>query len=407
MRDKFHVLIIGGGVAGPALALFLKKAGISSAVYEAYAPGGELGGGLGLAPNGMNVLAVLGLANTLKRRASPARENRIYDERGHRFATYDTGGTEFGEPNISCMRADLHAVVAEECRRQNITIAYRKRLSRLECRDESVVAHFEDGSSAHGDILVGADGIHSRTRREILPGGPEPEFVGIVGIGGAVPCNDVPTLSKADTENFNFVFGPEGFFGYCGGSAGEVMWWSNLPRERPYSSEELRSLSSQALKTQMLARYGTYYEPIPSLIARTEEIIALNVFDVQSLPRWHDGRVMLIGDAAHAVSPNAGQGASQALEDAMMLAKLLRDCACDYRRAFVLFERERKPRVERVVAEGRRRGGDKAIVSPFKSKIRNLMLRFLLPVFGRYSQNWMFRYRIDWESAIETERRAA
>ncbi len=171
MRDKFHVLIIGGGVAGPALALFLKKAGISSAVYEAYAPGGELGGGLGLAPNGMNVLAVLGLANTLKRRASPARENRIYDERGHRFATYDTGGTEFGEPNISCMRADLHAVVAEECRRQNITIAYRKRLSRLECRDESVVAHFEDGSSAHGDILVGADGIHSRTRREILPGG--------------------------------------------------------------------------------------------------------------------------------------------------------------------------------------------------------------------------------------------
>src|SRR5262245_34944466 len=70
---------------------------------------------------------------------------------------------------------------------------------------------------------------------------------------------------------------------------------------------------------------------------------------------------MLIGDAAHAVSPNAGQGASQALEDAMMLAKLLRDCACDYRQAFVLFERERKPRVERVVAEGRparRRQGD-------------------------------------------------
>ena len=73
----------------------------------------------------------------------------------------------------------------------------------------------------------------------------------------------------------------------------------------------------------------------------------------------------------------------------------------------MLFEQERKPRVERVVAEGRRRGGDKAIVSPFKSKIRNLMLRFLLPVFGPYSQNWMFRYRIDWESAIETEQRAA
>jgi 2-polyprenyl-6-methoxyphenol hydroxylase-like FAD-dependent oxidoreductase len=70
MHDKFHVLIIGGGVAGPALALFLKKARISSAVYEAYGPGGEIGGGLGLAPNGMNVLAVLGLADTLTRRVT-------------------------------------------------------------------------------------------------------------------------------------------------------------------------------------------------------------------------------------------------------------------------------------------------------------------------------------------------
>jgi len=117
------------------------------------------------------------------------------------------------------------------------------------------------------------------------------------------------------------------------------------------------------LRKQLADRYGRYYQPIPSLIARTRDIIALNVFDIQSLPRWHKGRVVLIGDAAHAVSPNSGQGASLALEDAMYLAKLLRDCGPDYAEAFACFERDRKPRVERIVAAGRRAASDKEIVS--------------------------------------------
>ena len=294
------------------------------------------------------------------------------------------------------MRADLHAVLVGELKHRAIPIAYGKQLARIERREDSVVACFADCSRAEGDILVGADGIHSRTRYEIFPDAPKPEFVGIVGIGGAVTREAVPDLSDDDAKNFSFVFGAKGFFGYCGGSAGEEMWWSNLARKSPYSADELKAFNSETLKAQMLERYGGYHAPIPSLIACTRELIALNVFDIRSLPRWHDGRVILIGDAAHAVSPNAGQGASMALEDAMMLAKLLRDCAADYAIAFAHFERERKPRVERVVAEGRRRGADKAEVGPLQAKIRNLLLRVLLPLFGQYSQRWMYRYRISW-----------
>jgi 2-polyprenyl-6-methoxyphenol hydroxylase-like FAD-dependent oxidoreductase len=108
--------------------------------------------------------------------------------------------------------------------------------------------------------------------------------------------------------------------------------------------------------------------------------------------------VVLIGDAAHAVSPNAGQGASMALEDAIYLAKVLREAQGDHERAFARFERDRKPRVERIVAEGRRRGSDKKTVTPFESALRNAMLAVFFNLFGERSQDWLYRYRIDWDA---------
>jgi 2-polyprenyl-6-methoxyphenol hydroxylase-like FAD-dependent oxidoreductase len=100
---------------------------------------------------------------------------------------------------------------------------------------------------------------------------------------------------------------------------------------------------------------------------------------------------------AHAVSPNAGQGASLALEDAMLLARLLRD-AGNHFAAFAGFEAERRPRVERIVAEGRRPGADKQIVSPFQARLRELMLRVMLNAFGKHADDWVWRYAIDWEA---------
>jgi len=124
----------------------------------------------------------------------------------------------------------------------------------------------------------------------------------------------------------------------------------------------------------------------------------LNIYDIQTLPVWHRDRVVLIGDAAHAVSPNAGQGASMALEDAIYLAKVLRESHGNHEGAFARFERDRKSRVERIVAEGRRRSSDKKSVSPFESALRNAMLAVFFNLFGERSQDWLYRYRIDWEA---------
>jgi 2-polyprenyl-6-methoxyphenol hydroxylase-like FAD-dependent oxidoreductase len=117
---------------------------------------------------------------------------------------------------------------------------------------------------------------------------------------------------------------------------------------------------------------------------------------VQSLPRWSHGRIIVIGDAAHSVSPNAGQGAFMALEDAMLLAKLVRDCGGQIERAFETFADQRRTRVEKVVADGRRRAIDKEIVSPFQSRIRNVVFGLMLRLFGERSQRWLYEYKIDW-----------
>jgi 2-polyprenyl-6-methoxyphenol hydroxylase-like FAD-dependent oxidoreductase len=147
----------------------------------------------------------------------------------------------------------------------------------------------------------------------------------------------------------------------------------------------------------MLAIYQSYHEPIESLISNSQSSLKLNISDIQTLPKWHEGRVLLIGDAAHAVSPNAGQGASIALEDAMYLARLLRDSSGDYEQVFTQFETDRKTRVEKIVAEGRQRGVDKQVVTPFQSKIREIMLMIFVNLFGASGQDWLYRYAINWD----------
>lgn len=389
--ESRRVLIIGGGVAGPALALFLKKAGIPCALYEAYPFMQGVGGGLGLAPNGMKVLAALGLADTLKKRATTIREIIFKNAAGSVLARLPLDPDEYGQPMMAMSRALLFETLSEELRRQRIPTCYERRLVRVEEHDARVLAHFENGSSAEGDLLVGADGVRSTVRRHLLPDA-RADYTGLTGVGGFVPLSQLPALRP---ESMTFVFGRNGFFGYSGADSGTAMWWSNLFRDREYSREELDHLDIEAIKRELLTRFGDYHPPIAALIAGTSHLLRLNVYDIRSLPTWHRGRVVLIGDAAHTVSPNAGQGASLALEDAMYLAKVLRDSS-DYEEAFARFERDRKPRAERVVAEGRRRGEDKRIVGPVQQKIRELMIRMFVGLFGKNSDRWLYEYTIDW-----------
>ncbi len=217
MKFQGKALIIGGGMGGLALALFLRKAGLSSAVYEAFPYEEGVGGGLNLAPNGMKVLAALGLAEKTIACGSVALEMCFRNERGRVLAQFRNGSIEkYGQPAVSLTRSALYEVLTDEMNAQRLEINYEKRLKTITQDTTTVVAHFADGTTAEGDILIGADGIHSQTRSIILPNGPKPAYIGIIAMGGLVLGSAVPSMLRRDKQSLNFTYGPNGFFGYMG-----------------------------------------------------------------------------------------------------------------------------------------------------------------------------------------------
>jgi 2-polyprenyl-6-methoxyphenol hydroxylase-like FAD-dependent oxidoreductase len=149
-------------------------------------------------------------------------------------------------------------------------------------------------------------------------------------------------------------------------------------------------MSQAALKKHLLGFHAGWHDPIPQILQAAENIGVTATLDVATLPTWSRGRTVLIGDAAHATSPHAGQGASLALEDAMRLACLLQNGE-EIGVTFEKFERERRPRAERVVALARRNGNSKREFSRSGAWIRDRMLKLLIPVTAR-GMDWMYAY---------------
>lgn len=400
MSIHHHVIIIGGGIAGPALALFLKKIGISSTVYEAYPHLDDIGGGLQIAPNGMNVLKELGIADRLIEQGAIASKICFHNHRGKMLACIPNGNPEkYGQPTIMIPRATFHRILLEEVERQDIQVNYQKRLKQITETDGKPIAQFEDGTTAEGDFLVGADGVRSRTREVILPNAPKPFYTGLLGVGGFVSASVIP-MNLSDLTTVHMTFGPGGFFGYgrCSKTENqEFLWWSNLPREKEMTKTELATLSTEAMRRELLNVHNAWHEPIEAILTNTPTILKIAIHDLATLPTWHHKRVVLIGDAAHAMSPHAGQGVSVALEDAMYLAKLLRQSPGQVETVFAQFEQARRSRVEKINAQARRNGDNKKTQSPISIWFRVRMLSLFISLFGAQSQDWMFNYTIAWK----------
>ena len=309
---------------------------------------------------------------------------------GKRLGEVPIGGTlADGTMTRTVKRADLYRGLYEEARRRGIPIEHGKRLIAAEpTPDGGVVARFEDGTRVVGDLLIGADGFHSRTRAIIDPAAPQPRAAGLGNVGGFTRTARVSTKPGA----YVMLFGKRAFFGYAVSPSGEVWWFANPPAAR--------GLTGAEEKERLIALFAQDAGPAVDIIRSTPEILATaEQHDMPSVPTWWRGPMIIIGDAAHAASPSSGQGASMAIEDAIVLAKCLRDLP-DTERAFAAFEQLRRPRVERVVAYGARSSRSKA-PGPIARRVRDLVLPIVLKRFATKAQDWLFAYHIPWDAPLQ------
>ncbi|GGK95057.1 FAD-dependent oxidoreductase [Planomonospora parontospora subsp. parontospora] len=383
-------MIIGGGIAGPVTAMALRQAGIDSDVYEAYDRGADgVGAFLTLAVNGLEALRLLGLHDLVCELGVDTPRMEMSNGRGRLLAS-------FRQPGRTLKRADLYRALRDEAVRRGVRVHYGKRLTDAETTADGVRAVFADGSTAEGDLLVGADGLRSRTRTLIDPGAPRARHVGLLNTGGFARGVTVP--GRPGTNHF--IFGRRCFFGYLVHPDGEVWWFANPPSRREPTPEELAAITPAQWRARLVELFRDDAGPMLDIIGATEHILpGWNTYDFPTVPKWSGGRMVIIGDAAHATSPSSGQGASMAIEDAVVLARCLRDVP-GTRDAFAAFERLRRTRVERVVAQGRRNGSGKA-PGPFGALFRDLTLPlFVRQMDRRNALAWMHDHRISWDDRV-------
>src|SRR5215831_7443603 len=382
MKDKLNTIIIGGGIGGPVAALFLRRAGIEPQIFEAYPEPTTIGGGFQIAPNGMRVLTALGLADRV-RAAGVTSSNFVFrNQQGKVISQIDTSGSGYG---VTIMRAALQQILLDEIGHQRVPIEYGKRLCAIEHEGNVVVARFEDGSVERGDMLLAVDGVHSRARALILPGYASPRYTGFLGIGGFAEAGSAAPADPRDAHSLSFSVGSRFQFGYAmvSGAPTRWGWWTHLPQEQELARAELQAIPDEVMRDRVLAAFKGWHSPIEALVSNTAKIMRTAIYDVPSLPRWHVGRVMLLGDAAHAMSPAGGQGASLALEDAMLVSQFLADGSGPVTDAFAEAESVQRVRAERMVkqaAENDRRQVKE--LGPFGQWMRDRMFPLFAPVIA-------------------------
>lgn len=330
---KRKVLIIGGGVGGLTAALGLRRRGWDVEVFEQAPQLREVGSGFMISPNAMSVLFGLGLRG-VEARGSAVTRFEMCSWAGAALMRERAEALGFcsDAPAVLFHRAALHGALHEAFGDEGVHLGAR--LARFEDDGRGVVAHFEDGREAKGDVLVGADGLRSVVRAQLHPG-ESPRYAGYPCWRGLARSFEHPALPRGilrETQGRGARFG----VGYVREDL--VYWWAtaNWPQEQPVPGGD---------KAFLQEVFRTAHAPIPELIAATDEadLLRNDLYDRPPLGQWGKGRVTLLGDAAHPMMPNLGQGACSAIEDGGVLTLAL-EGAEDLERGLRSYEARRRER---------------------------------------------------------------
>jgi 2-polyprenyl-6-methoxyphenol hydroxylase-like FAD-dependent oxidoreductase len=351
-----RVIVVGAGIAGLSAAIGLRRSGHQVIVLERAPRIDPIGAGLTLFANAMAALDRLGMRDAVAARGARAKRSAILTREGRELAVVPP---DLLEGTIAIHRADLQHELAAAAG----DVRLGAEITAVERRDDEVVARGADGSEEQCDLLIGADGLNSAIRAAIAD--VRPRYAGYTAWRGVSP---VPVESGRLTESW----GVGERFGLVDIGGGRTYWFAtkNAPEGEPDEPE--------GRKKEILRRFSGWHEPIAAIAEATDEsaILRNDVYYLEPLPRWSEGRIVLVGDAAHATTPGVGQGAAQAIEDAVVLSERLASAA-DVAAALAEYEVIRRPRAEAVLKMSRRVDKAAQLASPVGWRLRNAIVRLL------------------------------
>ena len=362
---KRKALIVGAGIGGLAAAIALRQVGWCVRLFERAATARQLGFGLGVSPNAIAALRWLGVADVvLARGFTPTRgELRRMDGTVVKRAEVPPAAV-LGGPMVVALRSALHGALLEAIGLDAIT--FGSRVLGFTVDADRVVVRTASGDTAEGDLLIGADGVGSVVRRALHPSEPPPRSCGIIGVRGTSST----ARHLGDLCGIMYL-GPGLESVLVRASDTGIYWYLSLAREIVPSDTR----DAAAILAHMSPRMDATFRAVTS---NTEELRYDELVDRDPLPRWGEGMVTLLGDAAHPLLPHTGQGAAQAIVDAVALGQALGDGA-NVADALQAYERERRPKTAVLVAQGRRSARVMRTTNPIACGLREVAIR-LVPV---------------------------
>jgi 2-polyprenyl-6-methoxyphenol hydroxylase-like FAD-dependent oxidoreductase len=353
-----RAVIVGAGIGGLGTAIALEQEGVEPVVIERVPELREAGFGLVLAANAVTALNSLGLRDRVAAKGTRVRRAEVRNPRGDLLTLIDYEA--LGWETYGVLRSELQQVMLERVPRDRLRLG----VTCLGVSEDGRVA-LESTEPITSDIVVGADGIRSTVRRSLF--GEEP-----LRYGGHRAWRAGTLFDDERThDRFVEVWGVGGGFGFGPAGAGRVYWYcfETVPEGAPVPDRP---------RDEFLRRYGGWFEPIPTLIESTDPSAIESTFTYDRRPRraWGRGQVTLLGDAAHPMKPNIGQGAAQALEDAVVLGSSVREHT-DPEAALRAYERRRVRRANAVVRASRQAGHAAEVRSPLGARLRDALIKAL------------------------------
>jgi salicylate hydroxylase/6-hydroxynicotinate 3-monooxygenase len=350
LRKDTSVAIIGAGIGGLAVAAALRQAGIDSMVYEQAETFARVGAGIQQSPNAMKVHRGLGIEARLRDVGYAPTSSLNRDAISGKVTNDHPLGRvveeRYGAPYLTLHRGDLHAALAGIVPAD--TIIHGKKLTRIAEHGQRVTLAFADGSAAEADLVIGADGAHSLARDHVA--GPEqPRFTGKLAYRTTFPASRLRGVDIGSPRTKWWGKDRHIVIYYVTAARNEIYFTTSQPEKADWMTRE--SWSTKGDLSDLRTAFLHFHSDVQAVLAAAPEVHKWGIYERDPLPNWSKGRVTLLGDACHPMTPYMASGAAMALEDAVVLSRCLADEDFeDIETALRTYEAVRKPRASAVQA---------------------------------------------------------